>query len=156
MDDRGVSPAVGFVTTLGITLLLVVSLFTSMGGLVDGERDRAVESELTVIGHELAGQLSSADSLVRAAETPDTVRVSDELPERISSGHYSITIEEQTPYPLGDDESYRYKLIVKSSSVAVSAVVDLKTGTQIEETTLDGGPVVVRYDAGSDRLEVTQ
>ncbi|MFC7019043.1 MULTISPECIES: DUF7266 family protein [Haloarcula] len=150
MRDRGVSPAVGFVTTLAITLLLVVSLFTSTGTLVASERDQTVQAELSVLGNEFANQLSSTDTLVRANGSPTTVRVTDRLPERVGGEQYRIAIEQTGT----SGDAYRYRLIVTSASVDVSAVVDLKTGTPVEETTVDGGEVTVSYDEATGTLEV--
>lgn len=151
MRDRGVSPAIGFVTTLAITLLLVISLFTTTGSLVAAERDSTVQSEFEVLGNTLADQLSRADTLVRATDNPTTVRVTDRLPERVAGEQYRIAIEQVGT--TGD--AYRYRLVVTSPSVAVSAVVDLTSGTPIAETTVDGGPVTVRYDQATGTLEVS-
>lgn len=152
MRDRGVSPAVGFVTTLAITLLLVTSLFTSTGSLVSAERDSTVQSELDVLGNRFADQLTAADALVRATDAPTTVRVTDRLPERVAGEQYRIAIEQTGT----SGDAYQYRLVVTSASVEVSAVVDLKTGTQLEETSVAGGEFVISYDAATGTLEVTQ
>ncbi|MFC6865045.1 hypothetical protein ACFQGE_16470 [Halomicroarcula sp. GCM10025817] len=151
MRDRAVSPAIGFVTTLAITLLLVISLFTSTGSLVTAERDQTAQTELEVLGNSLADQLAGADTLVRATDAPTTVRVTDRLPERVAGEQYRIAIEQVGT--TGD--AYRYRLVVTSPSVGVSAAVDLTTGTPIAETTVDGGPVTVTYDRATGTLEVT-
>lgn len=150
MRNRGASTALGYVLTLGITLLLVVSLFSVAVSIVDTERSRTVNSELSVLGNRLATDLSTADSLVRAADDPRTVSLTTELPDRVAQGQYRIRIDEQADKP-----AYaRYRIILESDVAETSVVVDLKTGTTIEETTISGGSVAIVYDQSSDTLTV--
>ncbi|MFB6223993.1 MAG: hypothetical protein ABEH86_10045 [Haloarcula sp.] len=150
MRDRATSTAVGYVLTLGITLLLVVSLLSVSVSIVETERTRTVNSELSVLGNRLASELTTADSLVRAADDPHTVTLTTELPDRVAQGQYRIQIDEQAT----TGAYARYKIILESDVAETSVVVALKTGTAIEETTISGGSVVVSYDPSSDTLEV--
>lgn len=151
MDNRAVSPALGYVLTLGITLILVVSLFSTSATLVADGQSRAVESELSVLGNRLAGQLATADSLVRATDAPATVTLSERLPERVAGNHYRLSIEEQST----GSAYYRYLLVLESESAGVSVGIPLKIGTEIQETTLSGGTIQITYDGGTGQLEVT-
>jgi len=150
MRNRGASTALGYVLTLGITLVLVVSLLSVAVSIVETERSRAVNSELSVLGNRLATELTMGDSLVRAADDPRTVSLTTELPERVARGQYRIRIDEQAT----TGAFARYTIILKSDVAKTSIAVDLKTGTAIEETTVSGGSVVIEYDQSSDTLMV--
>jgi hypothetical protein len=150
MRNRGASTALGYVLTLGITLVLVVSLLSVAVSIVETERSRAVNSELSVLGNRLATELTMGDSLVRAADDPRTVSLTTELPERVARGQYRIRIDEQAT----TGAYARYKIILESDVAKTSIAVDLKTGTAIEETTVSGGSVVIEYDQSSDTLMV--
>jgi hypothetical protein len=150
MRNRGASTALGYVLTLGITLVLVVSLLSVAVSIVETERSRAVNSELSVLGNRLATELTMGDSLVRAADDPRTVSLTTELPERVARGQYRIRIDEQAT----TGAYARYKIILESDVAETSVAVDLKTGTAIEETTVSGGSVVIEYDQSSDTLMV--
>lgn len=150
MRDRAASTAVGYVLTLGITLLLVVGLLSVSVTLVEDQRSRAVNAELSVLGNRLAADLASADSMVRAADTPATASVRVALPDRVAGGQYRISIDERADA----GGYYRYRLVLESDVADTAVAVHLKTGTEVAETTVSGGSVTVAYDAGSGRLEV--
>ncbi|GGN92597.1 MULTISPECIES: DUF7266 family protein [Haloarcula] len=150
MNDRGASTAVGYVLTLGITLLLVVALLSVSVSLVEDERSKAVHSELSVLGNRLAAELTTADGMVRAADAPGTVTVRATLPDRVANGQYRLSIDERA----ATGSFYRYRIVLESDVADTSVAVHLKTGTEVAETTVDGGPVVVTYDDGTDTLEV--
>lgn len=151
MRDRAVSPAVGYALTVAITAILVVGLFSASASLVETQRGDAVESELRVVGNRLAGDLATADALVRSAGSPSAATVTAALPERTAGGSYTVSLTNQT----GPGDGFRYRLALESPSAEVSVAVTVKTGTPVAETTLSGGRLVVAYDPSTGRLEVT-
>jgi len=91
-DGRGLSTAVGYVLNIAvITLLLSVLLFAA-GGLVEDQRERVADAELSVVGERLASDLTSADRLVGPDTTDVTVRA--QLPRGVAGDSYRITVQD--------------------------------------------------------------
>lgn len=138
------SVTVGYVLNLAIAALLLTGLFVAGGSLVEGEREAAVEGELTVIGERLVADVQTVDRLVSASDDPDAVVVERrvELPERVSGTEYVVTVAETAD---GDD-------VLRLASDRVDVVVELplRTDESVLETTVDGGDVTVRWDDEAD------
>ncbi|WP_372911876.1 hypothetical protein [Salinigranum sp.] len=146
-DDRAVSTALGYVLSLGIASLLISGLMIAAGGFVETEREQVVRSELEVVGQTLVADLEGADRL--ASTIDGTVSVRSSLPRRVGSATYSLT--------LIDEGGGVTTVTLAAPSVDVSVDIRLVTNTPVAEATLEGGELVVVYDAGaSGELEVQQ
>ena len=138
MRDRGASTALGYVLTLGITLVLVVSLLSAAVSIVETERSRTVNSELSVLGNRLATELTTADSLVRAADDPRTVSLTAELPDRVAQGQYRIRIDGTDCFSPGDEVyvSFEWRIpdevgnIIQSDSATFQVAFDPRPCTE--------------------------
>lgn len=143
-NDRAISSAVSYVLTLGIVVLLLISLTGVFAPIVANQQDDAVLANLEVYGNDLAGDVESADRL--AAGGADVVELRTQLPETVAGEPYEIGISDT-----GDG----YEIELRSPDLDGPALVALETDTPIEETdTLEGGTIVISYNSGEDRLEV--
>lgn len=141
-SDRGVSTAVGYSLTLGISSLLIVGLLVTAGGFVDDRRGTTVRQELSVVGQQIAADLNGADRLVRAGGDEVTVRSS--LPVEVTGVRYRVEVVPTA----GGGATLR----LSTDTPRVTVEVGVSTRTTVAPTEFDGGDVVVRW-TGSD-LEV--
>ena len=143
MTDRAVSVTVNYVMTITIATLLLSGLAVSAGGLIESQSERAIESELDVLGQRLAADIESADRLATVAGGANAeVRIETRLPTRVAGAGYDITVVES-------------ELVLRSTDPAISVTVPLRvTNDLVEGRTVQGGNVVIRWSDGTDRLEV--
>lgn len=147
MTDRAVSVTVNYVLTLTITTLLLSMLFVSAGGLIESQSERAIRSELDVLGQQLAADIESADRLATAGENNSTeVAIETTLPPRVAGRDYRITV--------GGSE-----LELRTTDPEVSVTVPFTTTNEVEEgRTIQGGDVQIRWlddpDENNEKLEV--
>lgn len=94
-DERAVSSTIAYVLAIGVTVVLIGGLLMSMGGLMDSQRDRAVDSELRIVGEGIAVDIVKVDRVggddvsramridagTRVAGVPYTIELSDDCPE---------------------------------------------------------------------------
>lgn len=144
-DDRAVSTTVGYVLTLAIGAVLLSGVVIGVGGVVDSQTDRAVRSDLTVVGEKLAAEIEGADRLTRLAEAgrtdPDvdpgsanaTAAVDVELPGRTAGIPYTVEVTNET-------------VVVRTNRPEVIVRVPHRSHTTVEATTVRGGPVRIAYD----------
>lgn len=145
-DDRGVSVTVGYVLNFAVAALLISGLLIAAGGLIDSQTDQVTRDELSVIGHQLADDLSSADRLARAGNTSEFSLRSD-LPRRTAAGGYTVEID---PEPNSD----RGTIELRTSSPEVIVRVPFRVNTTIAGGSVTGAPVRIEYDPTEDRLAV--
>ncbi len=143
-DDRAVSVTVGYVLNVAVAAMLITGLLVGGGGLVESQTKQVTSDELTVIGQQLADELSSADRLNRSGET-STLSIRSELPRRTAAGGYTVDIEAN-----GDGGTIE----LRTNSPEVIATVPFRVDSDIREGQVAGGPVRIEYDAANDRLEV--
>jgi len=111
---------------------------------VTDQRDRAQQTELRVVGQQLAADIEVADPLAVAATTNASVRLERRLPETVARSVYNIeVVDDADPY-----------LVLASSGSGVSVRVDLANETALVPTKINGGRVVVEYtDSGKLKLK---
>lgn len=141
-DDRAVSTTVSYVLTLGISSLLITGLLVTAGGFVEDRRQTTVRQELSVVGQQVAGDLSGADRLVRVGGSEVMVRSS--LPDEVTGIRYRIEVE---PDPSGPTT-----LRFSTDDPNVAIEVDVRTEKPVGSASFDGGDIVVTW-TGSE-LEV--
>lgn len=146
-SDRGVSTTLGYVLTLVITAVLVSGLLVGTGQYVDGQRERVVDRELSVLGERVAARTADADRMVRAGDGTEAVRVRVDLPRTVAGGSYRVAVSDPsgaTGTPAAHD--------ITLTSGDQSVTVRVRTGTDVETGTLAGGNLVIAYDPASGRL----
>lgn len=139
--DRGVSTAVNYVLTLGITTILVSGLLIAAGGAVDDRRESTARTTLEVVGQRLAANLMSAD---RLAGTPDTRTVSlgVDLPARVAGSGYTVRVN-------GSSST----LVLTAETIDATRRVSFVTSTPVASTTIRGGQLRIVLTP-TDELEV--
>jgi len=145
MDDRAVSATLGYALSLTIAVLLVSGIFVAAADFVGNERERAIRSELEVVGNRIAADLSAVDRMVIAANESGSARISTDLPEFAAGRQYTIDVTE-----LSGDQLYAINLTTDDPDVSVT--VRVRTRTDLAESTVSGGDVEIVY-TGS-KLEV--
>lgn len=139
-DDRAVSVAVGYVLGLGIATLLFSVLLIGGSGLIESQTRSVAHDELSVTGQQLASELLSVDRLVRAGEgDPAELSLHADLPTQTAADGYSIGIRH-------DDGEGTIEL--RSTNPEVVVAVPFRSETEIEATTINGGPVEIEYVDG--------
>lgn len=144
VTDRGVSSTLNYVLSLGIMAILVTGLLSAGGAFVEDRQEQVIQSELEVIGQQVASDIQRADRLVTAGDGDQTVELTQTLPEEISGSRYSISLDS------GSSE-----LILSSDDPERSVTIRLQTTTSLGDSTVDGGSVRVVYDSGPEELVVT-
>lgn len=139
MRDRATTTALNYVLLLGIVSILVSTLVFGVGGLVTDQQERAVRSQLDVVGNRLANDIVAADGV--ASQTDGTVRLRSDLPADVVGSRYTIEIDDGD---VADDG--RYRLTLRSSDPDVVVTVTFRSRTPVEAGTVRGGRVEVEYD----------
>jgi hypothetical protein len=145
-DDRAVSTTVGYTLSLGISALLISGLLIAGGGFLQDQRVTSTRSELTVIGHQIAADIASADRLV--GTDASNIRVQRNLPDRVTGSAYTVTV-------VTSGETH---LRLTSAEPEVTVRVDVEAQFApggLEQTSVDGGDIEVVYNPdGDDELVV--
>jgi len=143
MTERGVSTVLGYVLGLAIVTALIGGLFVTME-IVSEERERAVESELRVLGNLLAADITTVDRLAFSARDA-RARLIRDLPERVAGGGYRIQLTHVGQGPA--------VIELAASDPDVSVTVPVMNGTAIGNATASGGDVEIRYDGSAVVIE---
>ncbi|WP_254832164.1 DUF7266 family protein [Haloglomus salinum] len=145
-DDRAVSTTVGYALSLGISALLISGLLIAGGGFLQDQRVTSTRSELTVIGHQIAADIASADRLV--GTDASNIRVQRNLPDRVTGSAYTVAV-------VTSGETH---LRLTSAEPEVTVRVDVEAQFApggLEQTSVDGGDIEVVYNPdGDDELVV--
>lgn len=140
-DERGVSPVFAYALTLGIGTLLVAGLLMTASGYVDDQRKLTTQSELQVVGQQVAGDIGAADRLARAGDDPNVTIIRD-LPARVVGAQYSIRVRTDDS---GPTDSF---LELSTVDPDVTVEVGLAVETDIRETSVGGGRIVISLENG--------
>jgi hypothetical protein len=144
---RGQSVALEYTLALGVASLVITGLFLAAGDFVTSQREQVVRTELGVVGEQLAGEVVSADRLVRAGESTSTLSINASLPRTIAGAGYVVEVANT-----GGGASQWLNLTTRDPEVSVA--VRLETATDLAPTRVQGGRIEIRYDPVADRLEV--
>lgn len=150
-DRRGVSVTVGYVLMLAVAGLLLGTLLTAGGVLIEGQSEQVIDDQLTVIGSQLASNIHEADRLATVAHadantTSATGRLSLDvrLPRRVGGTGYLIEIENET-------------ITLQTSNPTVNVTVDYPETTVPVSTSgqVTGGDLRIVYETPSAGEAVT-
>lgn len=145
MTDRALSTSFSYVLTLGITTLLATVLIIAGGQFVSDQRERTVETDLQVIGEQLAADIEQVDRVVSAnSSAVDTIGKNQSLPDAVAGERYRIEIMD------GPNVALR----LWTDSPSETAIIPVHNQTAIASDTINGGDVTITYDAASDEIEV--
>lgn len=148
-DRRGVSPVFAYVLTLGITTLLVAGLLFTASGYVEGQRESVGEDELTVIGQQISADIAATDRLSRTDGASDA-SVQRDIPRTVVGSTYTVYVRKD-----GAGPTYPYlELTMSDPDVSVLVGIALAPGSELVESSVGGGSIVVVYDDTTGELEV--
>lgn len=141
--ERGVSTILGYTLNLAVATILVTGLLTAAGGYVEGQQERAIRTELDVIGSRVAGDIGAADRLVRTGGDT-TVELEVSTPTRTTGVPYTIDVN-----TTGSDT-----ITLSTTDPAVSVTVPFRTHTPVEAESVSGGTFTIRYDPSTGTLVI--
>ena len=141
---RGLSTTLGYTLTLAITAVLVSGLLISGGNFVEDQRERVIETELDVVGEQLATHLHAADRLNQSAEGSRNISIRQPFPADVAGTPYRVTLVEQTD-PV---------LRLETSDAEIVTEVELTNTTDMAQSSASGGTVVIEYNASQDALVI--
>lgn len=143
IDDRGLSTAVGYALNIAIVTLLVSALVVGASNHLTQQRQRAVATELSMLGQQVASRMMAADRLAQTADD-GTVVVVVELPRRVTGRQYRVRVNR-------DGDGGRVNLTTDDPSVSVS--VEFRTELPVERDAVGGGPLRITYDGSELAVE---
>lgn len=147
-DRRAVTTGLTYVLTIAITTVLVSGLIVAAGDTVTRERERAATEELGVVGERLATEMVGVDRLVGSG-ADSQVELRAEYPRTVVGEQYRIRLYNRSgPCPTG--QCLRLTL----PEPETETVVPFRTRTPVGNATVAGGPVTVRYDPPTGRLQL--
>lgn len=147
MRDRALSNVVNYALMLGIVSLVVSGLVFGVGNVVENQQQRAIQSELTTIGHRLAEDVETVDRMVAMNGGAGAVELRTTVPDRVAGSGYRITITAVV--------ADRYVIVLESIDPEVRVHVALRVRTDLSTTTVRGSELTIRYDEGSDAVVVS-
>lgn len=149
-DRRAVSTTVSYTLTLGVTTLLITGLLIAGGTFLETHQEETTRTELTVIGQQLAGLVSSADGLA-AATTQGSFTMSRELPATVAGSPYVIQVTNATA---GGAARFTYELRLEAGNGGTDTV-EVTTETPVHApTSFTGGDIEVSYNTTGDTLVI--
>lgn len=146
LDERAVSATLGYALTLGVTTLLITGLIFAVGTEVENRRESAIDTEMEVVGNQLAASLTSADRLADAAGENGLVVLHRSFPTDVAGTPYTIEIIEQAP---GD-----YDLRLTSTNPQQTVEVSVVMNNTLETGEIASGPLTIAYNTVTDTVEV--
>lgn len=147
VDDRGVSTTLGYVLTLTITAILISGLLIAGGTLVEDQRDRIAQEELSVSAEQLASGLSEADRLAESADG-GVMAVRIWLPDRVAGGSYTLELTNESTSP---NQPARTTIVATAQGANAETTVSIRTSVPVANRTVLGGPLTVSHrDADGD------
>lgn len=142
-DERAVSPVFAYVLTLAIAAILTGGLIATAGTYVSDQRERTGESELQVLGQQISADVAAADRLTRTGGDAE-VSVQRSLPSGVVGSEYKVSVVDDTN---GPTEPY---LELRMTDLDVVVHVGMSVKTDVRESTVGGGDIVVRYDESNE------
>ncbi|MFP4590708.1 MAG: hypothetical protein ACLFMX_01405 [Halobacteriales archaeon] len=122
-DRRGVSTTISFILATGITVILVAGLLLSFGAMMDGQENRAIDSELSTVAEGLAVDVERAAHQADRLEGDDSMAMRIEAPQRIAGAFYTIEVDGSTDQlTVYTDERTRSVELANASAVGSSSV----------------------------------
>ena len=145
MSDRAVSTVLAYVLVIGILALLLTALIGGLGGLVAEQQTESNRVALTVVAHDLAGSIETADRLASQGDETHRLALTSSLPDRVGDETYVIEVREEDP------ATNEYAIVVRIGDDH-RVVVSVSTRVPIEDGSLsayDGGPIKITYEGNT-------
>lgn len=151
--DRSVSVALNYILVLAISTVLVTGILLSGGNFVEDNRERVIESELTVIGHHIAGNMEQVDRLANASQEnleefggdPDTVYVNQSFQQRVTGSSYRVE--------LVDNGQPQLRLVAIDPGITVDVNLSVSNDVR-DDSSANPADISVYYDPGPEELVI--
>jgi len=157
MTDRGVSITVSHVLAVGITALLISGLLMAGSEFLANERERAIDDTLRTEGSRLASELTTVDRAIvdaKAQGSAPNVSLLVHHPESVSGTSYLISLSKDGDC-LGDGNASISCLEIRAdtSRVSVKRTIPWRNSTSVRESSVSGGPILIRANNSTIWLE---
>lgn len=139
LDDRGVTVPMNYSLMVTIVALLAAVLVAGMGAYVGDQQATTARDGLSVVGHRIAADLSTADRLAATVGPGGSVELDTDLPETVAGSSYVVEI---VSVPSGPPNTY--DLVLATTDPEVTVTVPVRTRGAVTPTSFAGGPVSVR------------
>lgn len=136
--DRGQAITLNYALGLGIGLILITGLLITGGTFVNDQRESAIQTELRVIGQQMAADIATADRLSQSTAGNSTVRLERTMPSTVAGGIYEVELV------AGSDPH----LLLSTENPEVTVRIDLVTETALKGNNINGGSVRIRETSG--------
>lgn len=147
MDDRGVSMPIQYILMVAIVAILASGLFIGIGGFVEAQQEAAIRHGMDTTGTRLASDLAAADRLAADFDGDSRLELVVDAPSSVAGSTYLISLQDGT----NNTTTIQLESVQPNVVVTVDVVTDLDIDTP---TTVDGGRLVITYNASTDSLEV--
>lgn len=139
VDDRGVTVPMNYSLMVTIVALLAAVLVAGTGAYVGDQQATTARDGLSVVGHRVAADLSTADRLAATLDSGGSVELATDLPETVAGSTYTVAIVSVPGGP-----SNTYDVVLTTTDPEVTVTVPVRTRGAVTPTSFAGGPVSVR------------
>lgn len=140
---RGLSTALGYVLTLGITVILISGLLISGGNFVDDQREEVIQTELDIVGEQVATHVNAADRLNESSMGKTNVIIEQRFPPNAVGAAYRIYLEEG-----------QQRIRLKTDNPRIEVIIPLTNTTSIADSSASGGRIVIEYSQEQDAVVI--
>jgi hypothetical protein len=134
-DTRAVSPAVTQALTIGISTILISGLLLSGGQYIENRQEDTVRTGLQDIGSGVSSDLVRLDQFQTSGLDEDLLFTSA-YPSELGGQGYRIEVVDGSPVTI----------TVSSTAEDLSTTVRFESDTDVCDSTIGGGTIVVAYD----------
>lgn len=142
--NRAVSTTLAYVLMFAVATVLVGGLLIAGGDFVQDQRNQVIQTELGVVGQQMAADIGSADRLVAASAGNTTVNLSRQRPSRVAGSGYRVKL-------VATNDPY---LELRTARPEVSITVSISNRTAVRNSTAWGGEIRVVYNQSADSLVI--
>lgn len=128
-DDRGISFSVNYVTTVGITAILIIGLIAGVGTVLDNQQDRAITHQADVIGDQAAAGVMATDRLGSVGDRTNAT-VTRDLPSEVVGTPYRVLLVNY------GDQSF---VLVEALRGEYQSRTPIDVDGNVQETIVEGG-----------------
>jgi hypothetical protein len=154
MDRRGVSSAITYALVITITLTLTAGLLFGTESLIQQNREQTAVEQMEVVEQRVATTVETTYRLAESSSpdpSPERVRVTRELPDRLAGSQYHIELED----PTGDAARIEVELVEFDAATETTVRLEVEFGDpDFSEASVNGGDIAVVYDPGDNEVTI--
>lgn len=148
--EDGAATVLSYVLLLGVATVLMTGLIVAGSAMADNQQQRTVGMELTVIGEQLSGDISTVDRMARTPVEIDTARLDRQFPQTVSGNTYRMNVTDD-PDIVGTDVALELQAtgIDQRFEAPIHSKTDVAVGSNAT-----GGAVVIYYDEDDEEVVI--